>query len=67
MSTVRRNLMEQEGYAPYCGAIDPICNHGTPRSTFNGEQFECKCGWKSKFPGDFILEYKHRWHKPKNK
>lgn len=62
MSIVRDNLMEQEGYSPYCGNND--CFLRWPRTTFNGKQFECKCGWKSQFPTDFICEYKHKWHKP---
>lgn len=57
MSIVRRNLMNVEGYSPYCGG-DCIL----PRTIFNGEQFECPCcDWVSKFPADFIKEYKEKW------
>ena len=59
MSIVRRNIMTQEGYVPYCGNWD--CRF-TPRSYFNGEQFQCpQCGWKSEFEKEFIEEYKTKW------
>ena len=59
MSIIRDNLMEREGYAPYCGNGD----HCTmPRSEFNGEQFKCpRCGWTSTFPAEFIDKYKKKW------
>jgi len=60
MSIVRRNLMEQVGYSPYCGAIE--CKV-MPRTSFDGEQFNCPCcGWKSSFEKDFIENYKNKWN-----
>ena len=52
---VRENLLTRPGYSPYCG--EGRCPHGWPRTTFNGKQFVCKCGWTSGFPDDFIEEY----------
>ena len=60
-SIVRNNLMEHEGYSPYCGAEN--CKHRWPRTFFNGKQFKCGCGWESKFPADFIQQYKQKWNK----
>jgi len=56
---VRKNLMEQKGYSPYCGNIH--CWKNNPRTTFNGKQFYCKCGWISTFPESFIDKYKKKW------
>ena len=61
MSIVRDNLMTRPGYSPYCGA-DRDCWAGMPRTTFDGEQFRCKCGWRSQLPADFIAEYKAKWN-----
>ncbi|MBM5459264.1 hypothetical protein H8F21_16990 [Pseudomonas sp. P66] len=60
MSLVRENLMTREGYSPYCG--DENCTHMLPRTTWDGEQFKCRCGWRSQFPADFIAEYKAKCH-----
>lgn len=57
MSIVRRNLMEREGYSPYCGGE---CLQ-MPRTQFDGQQFKCSCGWRSEFPSDFIHKYKEKW------
>lgn len=62
MSTVRENLMTRPGYTPYCGCA--TCSHGMPRATWNGQQFECRCGWRSSFPAEFVAEYKAKWGKP---
>jgi len=63
MSIVRKNLMNQQGYAPYCGgAMDPKSNCPMPRTRWDGEQFKCSCGWRSEFPADFIAEYKAKWN-----
>jgi len=59
ISIVRRNLMKDEGYAPYCG--EPKCHLLWPRTVFNSKQFTCSCGWKSDFPKDFIKQYKEKW------
>lgn len=59
MSIVRENLMKREGYRPYCGNFD--CSLRMPRTTFDGQQFKCGCGWRSEFPSDFIAAYKARW------
>lgn len=56
MSQVRENLMSRQGYSPYCGGCSLM-----PRTIFNGEQFECSCGWKSAFEDEFIQEYKAKW------
>lgn len=56
MSTVRHNLLTQRGYTPYCGKNH--CKHNWPRTTFNGSQFECVCGWKSSYAPDFIEKVK---------
>lgn len=55
VSTFRRNLMERPGYTPYCGADK--CRLHWPRTSFNGKQFECGCGWQSGFESEFIAEY----------
>lgn len=59
MSIVRRNLLEEKGYTPYCGGDK--CHYYWPRTVFNGTQFECRCGWKSSFENDFIDLYKRTW------
>lgn len=51
--------MTREGYEPYCGAHN--CTRDMPRTTFNGEQFQCRCGWVSGFDLTFIKEYKEKW------
>ena len=56
MSIVRDNLLTRPNYAPYCGNIN--CTRGIPRTRFNGNQFECGCGWVSAFDDEFITEYK---------
>ena len=60
-STVRRNLMNEKGYSPYCGA--ERCYLTWPRTLFDGEQFKCRCGWRSAFEPEFIAAYKDRWNK----
>ena len=60
-SLVRRNILDQKNYTPYCGAEH--CFLTWPRSTFDGEQFTCRCGWRSSFESDFISEYKKTWGK----
>lgn len=56
--TVRKNLMNEPHYSPYCGNE---CRT-MPRTKFNGQQFRCPdCGWVSKFPEGFIAEYKAKW------
>ena len=54
-SIVRQNLMSEKRYTPYCG--HPTCEV-TPRTIFNGAQFECPhCGWQSSFELTFIKKY----------
>lgn len=61
MSIVRENLMTRPGYSPYCG--NHHCTGGMPRTKFDGEQFECPaCGFRSKFPDEFIQDYKIKWN-----
>lgn len=61
MSLIRENLMTRAGYSPYCGA-GADCMFDMPRTAWDGEQFKCRCGWRSQFPADFIAEYKAKWH-----
>lgn len=56
LSTVRKNLLTRPNYTPYCGS--DLCHHRMPRTRFNGEQFECRCGWVSQYDEEFIEEYK---------
>jgi hypothetical protein len=56
VSTVRQNLLTRLGYTPYCGG--ERCYLRWPRTTFNGSQFACRCGWRSRFEPDFIEQYK---------
>jgi hypothetical protein len=59
MSIVRKNLMTQLNYTPYCGSISCYL---MPRTHFNGKQFFCKsCNWESSFEESFIKEYKKKW------
>lgn len=57
MSIVRENLLSRPGYSPYCGAGNG-CSAHMPRTKWNGEQFECRCGWQSAFDEEFIAKYK---------
>ena len=61
MSIVRDNIMNREGYTPYCGGE---CSR-MPRTKFVEGQFECPdCGWRSSFEREFIAAYLKRWKKP---
>lgn len=60
LTIVRHNLMTKEGYTPYCGSDH--CTLRWPRTTFNGNQFTCSCGWTSQFDSIFIQEYKLKWN-----
>ncbi len=64
-TTVRQNLMTQQGYSPYCGNDISRLEVGgcdNPRTKFNGKQFICpRCSWISEFPSDFIERYKLKW------
>ncbi len=63
VSIVRENLMNEPGYTPYCG--NGHCSAMMPRTVWTGKQFKCySCHWQSKFPDDFIAEYKAKWGKP---
>ena len=59
LSIVRSNLINQPNYTPYCGA-NKSCYLSWPRTTFNGTQFECRCGFKTDFEPSFIELYKKR-------
>lgn len=65
MNTVRDNLLNRPGYTPYCGAL--YCRLRWPRTQFNGEQFECGCGWRAGFEASFIEQYKQRAAVPAGK
>lgn len=56
MSVVRENLMKDPKYTPYCGAVE--CYARWPRTHFNGEQFECRCGFVTEFNSAFIADWK---------
>jgi len=56
---VRGNLMTEKGYTPYCGGA--ACGFRWPRLTWDGEQFICRCGYRTEFPEDFIKAYKEKW------
>jgi hypothetical protein len=56
MSIVRENLLSRPGYTPYCGSEN--CVLRMPRTFFDGEQFKCRCGWRSRFEAEFIGQYK---------
>lgn len=58
LSIVRQNLLSVPGYTPYCGNAEK-CTHLMPRTKFNGQQFECECGWVSQFEPEFIDDYKN--------
>lgn len=59
LSTVRRNLLTREGYAPYCGNLH--CHLFMPRTHFIDGQFRCGCGWSSDFEPEFIAAFLSRW------
>lgn len=61
MSIVRQNLMNEPHYSPYCGSTN--CRLHSPRTQFNGNQFQCGCGWESQFDPQFIKDYKEKWNK----
>jgi len=55
-SIVRRNLLREYSYVPYCGNIDCM---KSPRTIFTDGQFKCHtCGWESSFPKEFISAWK---------
>ncbi len=57
---VRENLMNDKSYTGYCGShMNSSCSW--PRTKWDGEQFVCpECGWRSKYPDDFIKRYKEK-------
>jgi hypothetical protein len=55
MSIVRNNMLTRPGYTPYCGA--ETCRWHWPRTTFNGKQFKCQCGWQTSIEPEFIAKY----------
>lgn len=60
MILIRTNLMNRQGYTPYCGKHD--CIFGMPRTEFKNDQFHCMCGWVSQLEPEFIAEYKQKWN-----
>lgn len=54
-STVRNNLMKRPGYAPYWGVTR--CFN---RTSWDGEQFRCSCGYRTEFPEAFLALYRAR-------
>lgn len=65
-TTIRENLMNQEGYTPYCGNQLPTVQFGgcdNPRTIFKNGQFVCpKCGFRTSFPSEFIERYVKKWN-----
>ena len=66
LSIVRRNLLNDVNYRPYCGndgnrsEIGGCYNPRTEYRPVDG-QFICPhCKWISSFPADFIKEYKEK-------
>ncbi len=57
---VRTNLLEKQGYTPYCGSNN--CRHNYPRTKWTGEQFKCPCGFITQFPKEFIESYIKKWN-----
>lgn len=68
ISTVRHNLMTQEGYTGYCGNDLPRnaiggCHNPRTKWVPNLNQFVCPhCGWVSQYPAEFIERYKKKWN-----
>ncbi|KQS76842.1 hypothetical protein ASG25_15595 [Rhizobium sp. Leaf384] len=62
MSIVRDNLMNREGYRPYCGNVN--CSAGMPRTHYIKGQFQCGCDWRSSFEPEFIAAYEAKWASP---
>lgn len=60
MNLIKTNLMNRQGYTPYCGKDN--CFMGMPRTEFKNDQFHCICGWVSQFDSKFIAEYKQKWN-----
>lgn len=62
ITIVRRNLMANVNYRPYCGETsNHNCYH--PRTEYrpSDSQFICpNCKWVSSFPKDFIDRYKNK-------
>ena len=56
ISVVRRNLLSDKSYSPYCGADK--CSHRWPRTYFVNNQFRCLCGWQSQYEPEFIQQVK---------
>jgi len=54
-SIVRNNLMKRPGYTPYCGET-----HCFNRTSWDGEQFRCRCGYRTEFPEAFLSPYRVR-------
>jgi hypothetical protein len=50
---VRNNMLTRRGYVPYCGRASCFS-----RAQFDGEQFKCRCGWRSAIEPEFIERYK---------
>jgi hypothetical protein len=59
MNRMQEALMRKPGYTPYCGADACMV---WARTRWNGEQFQCQCGWISSYAPEFIAQYKARWH-----
>jgi hypothetical protein len=63
INVVQWNLMDREGYTPYCG-YEGKCSGHWPRMVWVDrlEQFKCyHCGYTTEFKNDFIERYKRKW------
>lgn len=55
-SIVRNNLMKRPLYTPYCGHPRHM-----NRTSWDGAQFRCTCGYRTEFPEEFLALYLARW------
>lgn len=61
LSIVRQNLLTRPGYTPYCGSH--TCKLHWPRThwSFQHQQFECYCGYRTSFEKEFIDQLQEKW------
>lgn len=58
LEIIKTNLMNLEGYTPLCG--NGNCQK---RTSFNGAQFICACGWSTLLDKEFVSKYIQKWKK----
>lgn len=64
LSIVRHNLLTRKGYSGYCGGSK--CRYGMPRTSWNGTQFKCPCGYVSRIDIAFLTTYVKYWNPDKS-